>query len=55
MAPAGFCGEATEIFHEGLRVPPVKIKKAGKDVDDVWRLLLANCARRATTTATSAP
>ena len=42
MAPAGFAGEATEVFHEGLRVPPVKIKRAGKDVDDVWRLLLAN-------------
>ncbi|WP_258599247.1 hydantoinase B/oxoprolinase family protein [Mesorhizobium sp. AR07] len=24
------------------RVPPVKIKKAGKDVDDSWRVLLAN-------------
>ena len=42
MAPAGFAGEATEVFHEGLRVPPVKIKQAGKDVDDVWRLMLAN-------------
>ncbi|MFB2553857.1 hydantoinase B/oxoprolinase family protein [Ensifer soli] len=42
MVPAGFAGEATEVFHEGLRVPPVKIKRAGKDVDDVWRLLLAN-------------
>ncbi|MBS7535330.1 hydantoinase B/oxoprolinase family protein [Ancylobacter sonchi] len=42
MAPAGFAGEATEVFHEGLRVPPVKIIRAGKDVDDVWRLLLAN-------------
>lgn len=42
MAPAGFSAEATEVFHEGLRVPPVKIKRAGKDVDDVWRLLLAN-------------
>ena len=28
MVPGAFCGEATEIFHEGLRVPPVKIKKA---------------------------
>ena len=43
MVPGAFCGEATEIFHEGLRVPPVKIKKAGKDVDEVWKLLLANC------------
>src|ERR1700732_2917516 len=42
MSPAGFAGEATEVFHEGLRVPPVKIKKAGKDVDDIWRILLAN-------------
>ena len=42
MVPGGFAGEATEIFHEGLRVPPVKIKKAGKDVDEVWKLLLAN-------------
>ena len=29
MVPGAFCGEATEIFHEGLRVPPVKIRKAG--------------------------
>lgn len=42
MVPGAFCGEATEIFHEGLRVPPVKIKKAGQDVDEVWKLLLAN-------------
>jgi len=43
MVPGAFCGEATEIFHEGLRVPPVKIRKAGKDVEEVWKLLLANC------------
>ena len=42
MVPGAFCGEATEIFHEGLRVPPVHIKKAGVDVDEVWKLLLAN-------------
>ncbi len=40
--PGGFASEATEIFHEGLRVPPVKIKRAGEDVPDVWKLLLAN-------------
>ncbi|MCF3932018.1 hydantoinase B/oxoprolinase family protein [Acuticoccus sp. M5D2P5] len=43
MVPGAFCGEATEIFHEGMRVPPVKIRKAGKDVEEVWKLLLANC------------
>jgi N-methylhydantoinase B len=42
MVPGAFCGEATEIFHEGLRVPPVHIKKAGVDVNEVWKLLLAN-------------
>ncbi len=42
MVPGGFCGEATEIFHEGLRVPPVKIKKRGEDNVEVWKLLLAN-------------
>ncbi len=42
MVPGGFAGEATEIFHEGLRVPPVKIVKEGKDVPEVWKLLLAN-------------
>ena len=40
--PGGFASEATEIFHEGLRVPPVKIKRGGEDIDDVWKLLLAN-------------
>ncbi len=42
MVPGGFAGEATEIFHEGIRVPPIKIMKAGKDVDAVWKLVLAN-------------
>ena len=42
MVPGGFAGEATEIFHEGFRVPPVKIRKAGRDVPEVWKLLLAN-------------
>jgi N-methylhydantoinase B len=40
--PGSFASEATEIFHEGLRVPPVKIKKRGEDNDEVWKLLLAN-------------
>jgi len=40
--PGAFCGEATEIFHEGLRIPPVKIQKKGVDVDEVWKLMLAN-------------
>ncbi len=42
MVPGGFPGEATEIFHEGLRVPPVKLVRQGIDVPEVWKLLLAN-------------
>ena len=42
MVPGAFAGEATEIFHEGLRVPPVFIKKRGEDIEEVWKLLLAN-------------
>ncbi|WP_244619193.1 hydantoinase B/oxoprolinase family protein [Rhizobium sp. 18055] len=42
MVPGAFAGESTEIFHEGLRVPPVKIRREGVDMEDVWRLLLAN-------------
>ncbi|MEX2481999.1 MAG: hydantoinase B/oxoprolinase family protein [Gammaproteobacteria bacterium] len=42
MVPGGFAAEATEIFHEGIRVPPVKIKKRGEDVPEVWKLWLAN-------------
>ena len=42
MVPGAFAGEATEIFHEGIRVPPVKIKSKGEDVEEVWKLLLAN-------------
>lgn len=40
--PGAFNGEATEIFQEGLVVPPVKIKVRGEDNRDVWKLLLAN-------------
>jgi len=40
--PGAFNGEATEIFQEGLRVPPVKIKDRGVDNNDVWKLMLAN-------------
>ena len=34
---------ATEIFHEGLRLPPVKLIDRGSTREDVWKLLLLNC------------
>jgi N-methylhydantoinase B len=40
--PGAFAGDATEIFQEGLRLPPIKIIKGGKDVEEVWKIILAN-------------
>ena len=36
--PGSFFGEATEIFQEGVCVPPVLIARAGEEVEDMWRL-----------------
>lgn len=33
---------ATEIFHEGLRLPVLKLIEAGRMREDLWRLLLLN-------------
>lgn len=33
---------ATEIFHEGTRVPPIRIMRAGVMNDEAYRLILAN-------------
>jgi N-methylhydantoinase B len=33
---------ATEIFHEGIRLPPIKIIACGEERKDVWRLLRLN-------------
>lgn len=33
---------AREIFEEGLRIPPVRLYRAGVRDDDLWRLVLAN-------------
>lgn len=42
MAPGSFASNATEIYQEGLRLPPVKIMSRGEPVKDVWRIILAN-------------
>src|SRR5712691_6782322 len=41
-APGGFPGDATEVFQEGIRFPPVKIVDGGRDVDVVWNIMFAN-------------
>ena len=40
--PGGLSGDATEVFQEGLLLPPVKIKRRGIDVLDIWKIILAN-------------
>ena len=42
LAAGGFPGDAQEVFHEGLRLPPVRIIKAGREDADLWRVFLAN-------------
>jgi N-methylhydantoinase B len=39
---AGSMGPAREIFQEGLRIPPVRIVRAGQTDSDLMRLLLLN-------------
>lgn len=33
---------AREIVQEGLRIPPIRLERAGERDDDAWRLILAN-------------
>ena len=40
--PGSTSANATEMYHEGVLVPPVKIWDAGKFLPDVERLILAN-------------
>lgn len=42
MAPGSFAADATEVYQEGLRVPPAKIISRGEYVRDLWRVILAN-------------
>lgn len=38
--PGGMCPRATEVFHEGLRIPGIKIAEGGRFREDVIRALL---------------
>ena len=40
-APGGYC-ISTELYQEGIIIPPAKLVSEGKIVDDVFRLILAN-------------
>jgi N-methylhydantoinase B len=42
MSPGSMAGGMTEIYQEGLRIPPIKLFKRGEIVQDVFDLLLLN-------------
>jgi N-methylhydantoinase B len=42
MAPGSFSSNATEIYQEGLRLPPIKLMQGGKHVQETWRIMMAN-------------
>jgi N-methylhydantoinase A/oxoprolinase/acetone carboxylase beta subunit/N-methylhydantoinase B/oxoprolinase/acetone carboxylase alpha subunit len=37
-----FAATATEVYQEGLRLPPVWLVRAGEPVEDVWKIILSN-------------
>ncbi len=45
-ATPGSMGAATEIYQEGVRIPPVRLVRRGELVQDLWDLLLANVRGR---------
>ncbi len=42
MAPGSFAADATEVYQEGLRLPPIKLMRRGDYVRDVWKMILTN-------------
>jgi N-methylhydantoinase B/oxoprolinase/acetone carboxylase alpha subunit len=41
-AVGGLAGDATDIYQEGLRLPPVRLVARGEEVRDIWKILLTN-------------
>ena len=41
-AVGALAGDATEIYQEGLRLPPVKLMERGEHVIDIWKILMTN-------------
>ena len=42
MSPGSFAPTATDIYQEGLRLPPVRLFRHGEPVQDVWKIILSN-------------
>ncbi|UCB44823.1 MAG: hydantoinase B/oxoprolinase family protein [Spirochaetota bacterium] len=41
-APGSFAADATDIYQEGLRLPPIKLMEKGEYVKDVWKMIMTN-------------
>ena len=41
-APGGLAGDATDIFQEGLRLPPLWLQREGIPQEDIWKIIFAN-------------
>ena len=41
-AIGSFASTATEVYQEGLRLPPVKLVRAGVPAKDIWKIVLSN-------------
>lgn len=41
-APGSFASDATDVYQEGLRLPPVKLLEEGRYNEQLWRVILAN-------------
>jgi N-methylhydantoinase B/oxoprolinase/acetone carboxylase alpha subunit len=41
-APGSFAADATDVYQEGLRLPPVKLFEGGRYNEQVWRIILNN-------------
>jgi len=40
--PGSFPADATEVYQEGILIPPVKMWKRAERVDEIWKIILAN-------------
>lgn len=41
-APGSFAADATDVYQEGLRLPPVKLIEGGEYNQQLWRVIMAN-------------
>ncbi len=42
MEPGSYCPSATELFHEGVRIPPLRIYRNDEPIDDVINMIRVN-------------